>query len=246
MDIKIISKGKDKLSFSVNGINHAYANALRRLMISEVPTLAIEEVEFKKNNSILYDEIVAHRMGLIPLKTDLKSTDEKSKIQFVLKSKGQGYVYASELKSKDAKCKPVYPNMPIVKLIDKQEIQLVATAVLGRGSEHVKWSPCTVHYVQEPTLTINNKNPEFEKFKSKYPSKAFNKNGLLDKKNILENDLVDACEGVNDGILKVEYSDKNFIFYVESWGQLDCKTIVTKAVELFTDRLTEFSKLMKK
>jgi len=246
MEIKKLSKSKDKMSFLVKGINHAYANALRRLMMSEVPTLAIEEVEFKKNNSILYDEIIAHRLGLLPLKTNLKSCDEKTQIQFTLKAKGAGYVYASDLKSKDAKCKPIYPKTPIVKLLDKQEVQFVATAVLGRGSEHVKWSPGIVHYVQEPTITINNKSPLFEKFKDKYPSKAFDKKGLLDKKKILDNNLVDACEGICDDMLKVEYSNTNFIFRVESWGQLDCKAIVTTAVEVFNNELTEFSKLMKK
>lgn len=245
MEIKTLSKTKDKISFLVKGINQAYANTLRRLMISEVPTMAIEEVEFKKNNSILYDEIVAHRLGLTPLKTDLKTMDEKSEIQFTLKAKGPGYVYASDMKSKDAKCKPIFPKTPIAKLLDKQEIQLMATAKLGKGKDHVKWSPGTVHFVQEPTLTINNKSPKFATFKDKYPPQAFNKKGQLDKKAIVDKNLVDACEGVCDEVLKVDYSDSNFIFHVETWGQLDCKTIVVAAIKVFNDQLTEFAKLMK-
>ncbi|MFH1770466.1 MAG: DNA-directed RNA polymerase subunit D [archaeon] len=245
MELKTLSKTKDSMSFLIKGINQAYANTLRRLMMSEVPTMAIEEVEFKKNNSILYDEIIAHRMGLLPLKTDLKTMDEKSEIQFTLKAKGPGYVYASELKSKDVKCKPVFPKTPIGKLLDKQEIQLMATAKLGKGKNHMKWSPGTVHFVQEPTLTINNKSPKLVIFKEKYPSKAFDKKGQLDKKSILDNNLVDACQGVCDEVLKVDYSDSDFIFYIESWGQLDCKTIVIEAIKVFNDQLTEFAKLMK-
>lgn len=245
MEIKTLSKTKDKLSFLVKGIDQAYANTLRRLMMSEVPTMAIEEVEFKKNSSILYDEIIAHRLGLVPLKTDLKSMDDKSEIQFTLKAKGPGYVYASDLKSKDAKCKPVFSKTPIAKLLDKQELQLIATAKLGKGKNHVKWSPGTVHFVQEPTITINNKSPKLATFKDKYPPQVFDKKGQLDKKAIVDKNLVDACEGVCDEVLKVDYSDSNFIFYVETWGQLDCKTMVIAATKVFNDQLMEFTKLMK-
>jgi len=243
MDIKLLSKSKDKITFQVKGVNHSYVNALRRIMNSEVPVLAIEDVMITKNNSIMYDEMVAHRLGLIPLKTD-SGADEKTQIKFTLKAKGPGYVYASDLKTTDKKCKPMYPKMPIVKLIDKQELVLEATAIMGRGIEHMKWSPGTMFYVEEPKIKINNKHPEFENFKDKYPSKAFKK-GQLDETEILKHNLVDACAGVNEEILSVEYSDDNFIFHVESWGQLTPQEIVENAVEIFNDRLTELGKLLK-
>ena len=67
MEIKILNKTQDKLVFTVNGINSTLANTLRRLMAVEVPVLAIDLVEFTKNSSALYDEIIAHRLGLVPL-----------------------------------------------------------------------------------------------------------------------------------------------------------------------------------
>jgi len=243
MNITTLSKGKEKIIFQVKGVNHSYVNTLRRIMNSEVPVLAIEDVAITKNNSIMYDEMVAHRLGLIPLKTD-SGMDEKTEIKFTLKAKGPGYVYASELKTTDKKCKPIYPKMPIVKLIEKQELVLEATAVMGRGVDHMKWSPGTMFYVEEPTLKINNKHPDFEKFKSKYPSKAFKK-GQLDESEILKNNLVDACAGVNNEILSVEYSKENFVFHVESWGQLTPNEIVENAVEIFNNQLTELGKLLK-
>jgi len=244
MEVKLLSKEKDKISFLVKGIDNAYANSLRRLIISQVPTLAIEDVSFSKNNSILYDEVIAHRLGLLPLKTD-SSTDEKTKVEFSLKAKGPGYVYASELKTTDKKCKPVYPKTPIVKLLDKQELQLEATAILGVGTEHAKWSAGTAYFVQEPSLKINNKHKDFDKFSDKYPPKAFDKKGQLDENLILQNNLVDACEGVNEEILKVEYNDQNFVFNVESWGQMECKDMVLSALDIFNNKLTELSKLLK-
>ena len=75
MEIRVLDNNKEqgKLSFILRDSNPVFANTLRRLMIDEVPTMAIDDVEFSKNNSILYDEMIAHRLGLIPLKTDLKS-----------------------------------------------------------------------------------------------------------------------------------------------------------------------------
>ena len=66
-------KDENKLSLIIKDTTPAFVNALRRIILDEVPTMAIEDVEFRKNNSILYDEMIAHRLGLLPLKTDLKS-----------------------------------------------------------------------------------------------------------------------------------------------------------------------------
>ena len=77
MQITLISKDKeaDKASFLLKGTTPAYMNLLRRTIMNRVPTMAIEEVELKKNSSVLYDEIIAHRLGLVVLSTDLKSYD---------------------------------------------------------------------------------------------------------------------------------------------------------------------------
>ena len=73
MEVRALDKESLKISFLVKGISPYFANTIRRAIVEEVPTLAIENVEFRKNSSILYDEMVAHRLGLVPLKTDLKS-----------------------------------------------------------------------------------------------------------------------------------------------------------------------------
>ena len=195
---------KNRLIFSLSGVDTAYANTLRRMMGFEVPVMAIEDIEFRKNSSILYDELLAHRIGLIPLTTDLKSYDLMSEckckgvgcasctVKFVLKVQGPGTVYASDLKTKDPAIKPVYPKMPIVKLLEGQEVEFEATAILGKGRDHSKWCPGLVFY----------KIPNPEK--------------------------------------------DEFIFTVESWGQLTPKEIVTKAVEIYDKQLEEFSELVKK
>src|SRR3989338_1426343 len=155
MEIRVLDNNKEqgRLSFILKDSNPVFANTLRRLMIDEVPAMAIEDVEFSKNNSILYDEMIAHRLGLVPLKTDLKSYNlpEKCKcegkgcnrcqLKMVLKAAKIGNVCASEIKSKDPAVKPVFSDTPIVKLIKGQSLELEATAVLGKGKQHMKWSP---------------------------------------------------------------------------------------------------------
>lgn len=257
MEIRILEKAKDKtyLSFMIRGITPAYANTLRRLMVGEVPTMAIEDVEIFKNSSPMYDETVAHRLGLIPLTTDLKSYRMKKgpeddgaaacETTLTLKAKGPCTVYASSLKAKDPKIVPVYPDMPICILLKGQELELQAVAILGKGKDHTKWSPGLVWYSYEPTLTINPKSDQLEKVKHLYSPQIFDKSGKIDKAAILDNNLVDAVDGVCDDVIKVEYNDKNIIFHVESWGQLDAKAIVQKALELFNEQLDAFDASLK-
>ncbi len=158
MKLEKKSMRKGLLKLHLQGFTPALINSIRRAIIAEVPTMAIDEVEIIKNTSALYDEMIAHRLGLLVLKTDLSTYEEPHKckcegagcprctVQLTLKAVGPGYVYASSLKSKDPKIKPVYPNTPIAYLDEGQEIELIAYARLGRGKQHAKWSPGHVWY----------------------------------------------------------------------------------------------------
>lgn len=160
MDIKLVEyqEKKNRLIFSVKGVDTAYANTLRRIMGFEVPVMAIEDVEFRKNTSILYDELIAHRLGLVPLSTDLKSYNLMSEckckgagcasctVKLTLKVQGPCTVYASDIKTKDPEIKPLYGKMPIVKLLEGQELEFEATAILGVGKEHSKYATGLIYY----------------------------------------------------------------------------------------------------
>lgn len=250
--IEFISKDKKtgRVKFFLKDSNPGFANALRRLMMADVPVMAIKDVEISKNSSPLYDEIIAHRLGLVPLTTDLKGyklpsackCDGKGCAQcqtvLSLKARGPAAVLAKELKSKDPAIKPVYPDMPIARLLKGQELEIVATATLGVGKEHVKWSPCLAWYIYKPKVTVNNNHPKFAEFKSKYPPQAF-ANDKLSKERIEELDLYDAVEGINPDIVNVEYDQNAFLFYLEPWGQLSPKVIVTTALDALSAQLAE-------
>ncbi len=70
MSIKIISLDEDSIVFDLIGVDVSFANALRRILIAEVPTMAIEKVYIQENTSIMQDEVLAHRLGLVPIKAD--------------------------------------------------------------------------------------------------------------------------------------------------------------------------------
>ncbi|PIN81166.1 DNA-directed RNA polymerase subunit D [Candidatus Woesearchaeota archaeon CG10_big_fil_rev_8_21_14_0_10_30_7] len=259
MNIKTISTNKttEKVTLHIKGINEALANALRRLMIDSVPTMAIEDVEIVQNSSALYDEMLSLRLGLIPLTTDLKyyelpSPEEKesfgaersakTSVHLTLNVKGPCNVYAKDLKSKDPKIKPAQPNTLIVKLLKGQELDVNATAVLGRGTEHVKWSAGLCWYTHYPKITINNN--KVEDVKNKYPPQIF-KNGKVDKDLIIENNLMDAVEGISNDAIKIEYEPDQFLFFIEPWGQLTPKEMFTTALKLFKNQLEELDEKLK-
>lgn len=79
LDIKVLSLSEEEITFDIAGIDPSMANALRRIFISEIPTMAIEKVNMWQNTSVIPDEVLAHRMGLVPIKVDPR--------QFVYKNK---------------------------------------------------------------------------------------------------------------------------------------------------------------
>lgn len=263
MDIAKISENKKtgRVVFMIKGINPGLANALRRVMMESVPTMAIDEVEFRKNNSVLYDEILAHRLGLIPLKTDLKSYTLPAKckcggvgcsrctVKLTLKHSSPGMVSAFAIKSKDPAIKPVY-DIPIVALIKEQELEFEATAKLGQGREHAKWSPCLAYYKYMPEIVIDAaKCSNAESIVKSCPVRVFEiKNGKLavDKDKELECHLCNACiETAANSSVKVSYNDNDYLFYIEPWGQLSVKEIFNSAFNMLTEDLDEFESALK-
>ncbi|MBP2172643.1 DNA-directed RNA polymerase subunit D [Methanococcus voltae] len=122
----------------------SFSSALRRIMISELPTYAIENVFFYENTSSMYDEVLAHRLGMVPIKGKPVSSDEL--ITFVVSKEGPCTVYSSDLKSEVGE--PAFDNIPLVKLLDGQKLEAECEALVGTGKIHSKWQPCNVVYKQ--------------------------------------------------------------------------------------------------
>ena len=156
--LDVISKDSEKIAIKLKGVPLQYANALRRVCLNGVPVFAIDTVDIIENTSVLPDEGLAHRLGLIPLKTDLSKFNESDKILLVLDSGESDQtraVLSSELSSEDDTVKPVSDKIPIVQLAPGQKIKIECYARLGRGTEHAKWNSSNIS-----TLTDTDKDDE--------------------------------------------------------------------------------------
>ena len=247
-------KKNKKLSFMLKGSNEVFANTIRRMIIEEVPTLAVEEVEVKDNNSALHDEMLALRLGLIPIKTDMKSyrlpknqdeITEKSAnctVQLKLKSNKKGYVYAGEAESADPKCTFVYEKMPVVKLLSKQKVDVIMTAVMGQGKEHTKWTPGLAFYKKEPAVKVGKvHDPEtLSKICTDGVFKIKGNNVELVNEKVYDSNLLEVYAEADKGIT-VTYTD-NILFNLESWGQLTCKEMLTACAEILVEKVEELEK----
>ena len=211
------NKEKQRLSF-LTDMSTSLANAIRRSVL-EIPVMAIDEVEIIKNDSALYDEILAHRLGLVPIKTD-KTTKE---IKFKLKEVGPKIVYSLDIKP------DIGTGFKILLVIlDKdQEIEMVCNARLGKGIEHLKHSPGLAYYkhnIDEEILDFVNID---ENGIISYDEEDLKNKGLSEEK-------IKKIKSVKEA--------KELVFNIESWGQINVKDIFVKAIEALQDNLKELNK----
>ena len=181
---------KDNQIVFISEIEESLANAIRRYL-NQIPILAIDEVEISKNDSPLYDETIAHRIGLIPLKMD-KLTNEKTCVKFKLNEKKEGMVYSGELIGKVG---IAYPKIPITSLKKDQELEIIAITKLGKGSDHSKFSPGLMFYRNVSEITMDKKF--YDEVKKVCPKIEIKEKG--DKIIILDNEKKEVCE-VCEGI----------------------------------------------
>jgi DNA-directed RNA polymerase subunit D len=272
LEIKILEEKDNSLRFLLKGTSHAYANALRRAMMAEVPAMAIEDVIIIENTSVLYDEVIAHRLGFIPLKTDLdafvlpEECDCKSELgcskcraSFTLEAESVDepvVVYSSNLKA-DSDVTPVSGNIPIVKLGPSQRLKLELYAKLGRGLEHAKWQPvaaCAYKYLPKVTVNPDNlANPE-EVIRicptDVYVHDPENKIAVRDEfACTLCMDCVEKAVPIDSKKpfpIKIEEDDTSFLFYVESTGALPTQRVVSEASKILDKKASNLTDLVRK
>lgn len=235
--MELISKTAEKVIF-VDDMNVSLANAVRR-SVAEVPILAISECDIYKNDSVLYDEIITHRLGLIPLKNQkMKDGDV---VEYKLKAKGSGdgiNILASEL-GDDV----VYPDTPIVLIGEGQEIELIARARAGKGIDHARFTPGLFTYKHLAKIKIAGEGDKQVELAELYPQ-VFEKFG--DKIKVKD---ASACELDQEDMesypgISIDF-DNNLVFTIESWGQITASDIFVEACKALKGNLSEVLKAIK-
>ena len=265
MEIQFVSLDDDVARFILDGASPALANAVRRAMISEVPTLAIDDVRIYDNTSALFDEMLAHRLGLIPIITDLDTYSRKEacacggagcpgcSVTYTLSVEGPKTVQSSDLIPQDPKAVPVNDNIPIVKLTKGQKLVLEARAELNTGKEHAKWQPTNVcGYKNYPVITISEACDACGNCIEECPRDILAAKGKTIE--VVEGKISDCsmcrlCEraclatGIGDEpAIKVTSVPDRYIFAVESDGSLPVKEILRRALQHIKGQSDELEK----
>lgn len=232
--MEVIVKTPEKLIMRIDS-GYSLANAVRRT-VEEIPTLAIDEVEIVQNDSALYDEFLAQRIGLVPLKTE-KKMGAKTSVGLKLEKTGPCTVYSGDF---EGSAKVIYDKIPLTILEKGQKIELVGTAKIGTGIVHAKHIPGLVYYrnVLE-VVSGNNKIDEIVQ----------NGTGVFKSEKNGKKWVCDLDEDSVDKILKIDKEavkdSAEIILFVESFGMVEAKDIVLGAIEILGKNLDEFEKQVK-
>jgi len=266
MQLHIIEMSDTKAKLLIEDGKPSIINALRRAMMSDVPKMAIEDVEFHlgpirdeegkeyESSSPLFDEIIAHRLGLLPVPTDLDTLNFRKEcacggdgcpnctIMYSLNKRGPCTVYSRDLEPVgDSTLAIIDPDVPITRLNEGQALLIYATAEIGRGRDHVKWQAANALGLEvETTLKINKKDDveDFIKhFKEKHPD--VQPGPTMES---LQSFLItqEAEELMKSGAIeKITDNNKVYMTY-ETDGSLKAKRVLIEALKILELQFNEF------
>ncbi|MBP6021113.1 MAG: DNA-directed RNA polymerase subunit D [Candidatus Methanomethylophilaceae archaeon] len=240
MDIEIIEMTERKGKFKLKNTSPAMANALRRTMLSDIPKMAIDEVEFhlgsiesngKEFESVtpLFDEVIAHRLGMVPVPTDYDLFTYKETcsckgegcpsctIMYSLNKQGPCTVLSGDMMPLgDSSLSVKDENIPIVELTDGQAVLIYAKAVMGTAKKHVKWQAAFgvgySYLIDEAPAALDKQTKSTSKKAEKPVSKDPN---AMDDSHI------------------------DFLFTFETDGSLTAKQVLEKAVSILSTEAKE-------
>ena len=255
-EIQIVELKEDRCRFILSNATESLANSIRRAMIAHVPTMAVDFIDIYMNTSSMYDEVLAHRIGLIPLKTDLEKYNLREEctckgegcpscqVSLRLNVEGPRTVYSGDLISDDPEIIPAFDNIPIVNLRDGQQLMLEATARLGFGKEHSKFQPVVAcSYKIIPEITINEKCNACMECVKICPRNVFSEEeNKIAVKNIENCSLCMECIKVcEENALEINEKTGKFMFYFEVDGSLPPAVVLKEALKILRTKFEELA-----
>lgn len=242
MEFGVLEKKGDSLAvLHLKDSSIAFANALRRTLISQLPCFAIEEVDFYENNSAFYNELVANRLGLVPLNFE-KGIADDAKISLTLNCQGPTTAYSKDLVSGDQKIVPLNGEFPIAELAEKQVLRLEAWAVKGTARKHARFQCAHASYSHYPVFTVKKNSQKLSEFLNSLPA------GCLDSKgNVVAWKCDAAIDFAEQNPDVASYSEKQdqFVFSIESYNNVPALGQLKAALELMGEKTKELKKLLK-
>ncbi len=271
MDIEILEMAERKAKFILKNSSPAMANALRRTLLSDIPKMAIDTVEFhlgsimegdKEYESVtpLFDEIIAHRLGMVPVPTDLERFVPKSEcacggtgcpsceIMYSLNKIGPCTVLSGDLEPLgDPSLKVKDEFIPIVELTDGQAVLIYAHAVMGTAAKHVKWQVANgVGYKYRPHVTVDEKEASRDdvvECAKLCPKKVFD---VVDGKLVVAREIdCSLCKTClkhveRKGGINVDCDDTEFVFKFETDGSLTAEQALNEALKVLSAEADDF------
>ncbi|MFT4884379.1 MAG: DNA-directed RNA polymerase subunit D, partial [Natronomonas sp.] len=216
-EVEFIDRDERSARFLVRGVSPAFANGIRRAMVADVPTLSIDTVRVIENSSVMFDEQIALRLGLIPLSTpdDYEPGDT---VTLAIDVEGPDTAYSGDLVSSDEKVQPAEENVPIIELKEGQRLELEADAELGLGKDHAKHQGgVAVGYRHLQRVEVVGEKGEFEDEEPEIIRGVIEEDGELIPAEEFDNDLSQRYPGKE---VEIEDVPNAFVFDVESDGSL--------------------------
>lgn len=236
-DVEVIEHEDRSARFLVRNATPAFANGIRRAMIADVPTLAIDTVRFIENSSVMFNEQLALRLGLVPLSTpdDYEIGEE---VTLALDVEGPATAYSGDLVSSDDQVGPAEQNVPIIELKEGQRLELEADAVLDVGREHAKHQGgVSVGYRHLQRVTVEGDAEEFADEEANITRGVIEtEEGELIPTSEFGHDLAERYPGKE---LRVEDVPGAFVFHVETDGSMSVDELVDRAAATIGDRASE-------
>ncbi|MFW5929168.1 MAG: DNA-directed RNA polymerase subunit D [Halobacteriota archaeon] len=248
-EVESLESDGTRASFVVRGVSAAFANGVRRALLADVPTMAIDTVDFYENTSVMFDEVLSLRLGLVPLETDLESYSlpeecscdgegctgcEVSVLLDVAAEDDEVVVRSGDLHVEDPEVEPAEDGIPLIELKPGQSVVFEATARLGRGKDHAKNQGASAAGYRHLLEVDGDAEPPEERVRGVVETD----DGYVD----LEDYDGDVEEALGDvGVREV---DDAFVFEVESDGSLAADELVVEAARSLSDRASEIGDLV--
>src|SRR6056297_2363789 len=236
-EVQFVEREDRRARFLVRPITPAFANGIRRAMIADVPTFSIDTVRFIENSSVMFDEQIGLRLGLVPLTTPVDEFEEGDEVTLSLDVSGPGTAFSGDLISSDELVQPADDNVPIIDLKDDQRLELEADAVLSNGKDHAKHQGgVAVGYRHLQRVEVVGDRDAYDEEETNILRGVIEDDGELVATEEFDHDLTNRFP---DKELEVHDVDNAFVFHVETDGSLSIDELVTAAADSISDRADE-------